>query len=65
MKILDLVEELLKVHAREGNLEVTCTASTLPDSQKPLSDAFESTVENLHVTNSNNFGKHVRILWQC
>lgn len=66
MKISKMIEELQRLQERHGDLEVTCTAAYKPDeNDKAFPDVFESTAETLHVTNSNNFGKHVRVLWQC
>jgi hypothetical protein len=65
MKIDKLIEELKRVRKEEGNIEVTCTGSTLRDSlpgQLP-GDVFETTVENLIVSKNHPVhGKAIR-LW--
>jgi len=75
MKIDDIIEELLKVKA-EGNIEVTCTGSTLADGymygrdadlkefmkDSRHSDIFETTVENAIVHDHPTIGRVVR-LW--
>jgi hypothetical protein len=73
MKISTLIERLNEVMEREGDLEVTCTHSTIPDghdrhlkeaSHQAFADAIETTVENLVTTNTmpDVFGpKHVRV----
>jgi hypothetical protein len=63
MNIDDLILELEKTKEQYGNIEVTCTATLLPDCplDKPLPDVFESTVENLRVKNTRNLGLRVRL----
>lgn len=48
MKISELRKELAKAMKEHGDIEVTCTHSTLPEGYNGLADAFETTVENLH-----------------
>lgn len=69
MKIDKVIEELKRVKKEHGNIEVTCTGSTLPDDNGnsfglPVrGDVFETTVENLIVnTKHPRHGKAVR-LW--
>ena len=67
MKISNMIAQLEAIKAREGDLECTCTGSFLPDqngAKNIIPDSFESTVESFQVTNSNNFGKHLRIDWR-
>lgn len=48
MKIKDLIKQLQTVQAEYGNIEVTCTGSTLPDDHAgPIPDVYETTVETL------------------
>lgn len=49
MKISELIDQLERTREREGDIEVTCTGSTLPDDSRPtgLSDVFETTVETI------------------
>ena len=65
MKISAMIQQLQQIQNQHGDLEVTVTGSFAEESQKPFSDCFDSTAETLHITDSNGFGKHVRILWQC
>ncbi len=63
MKISELIEQLQAVKKREGNIEVTCTGSFLPDQFCPLPDVFETTVENLTVgTWKRGAGKDAEII---
>lgn len=48
MKIDRLIEELKRIKKEKGNIEVTCTHSTLPEGYNAPADSFETTVENLH-----------------
>lgn len=63
MKILDLIEQLLAVRASEGNIEVTCTGSTLEDGHGgAIPDVFETTVGHLgEVSDHETFGRRVRL----
>ena len=63
MRIDDLIAELEEVKKRHGNIEVTCTASTLPEGDTNMgANVFESTVENLQVHDHKTIGKCVH-LW--
>ncbi len=65
MKIDEVMAELRRVRKDHGNIEVTCTGSTLCDSDGPLykSGVFETTVENIIVnTQHPKHGKAAR-LW--
>lgn len=60
MQIEQLIEELLEIKKQHGNIEVTCTGSTLQDDGL---DVFETTVEALVVNEKHPVhGKAVR-LW--
>ena len=65
MRIKQLIVELEELLKKEGNIEVTCTASSLNESLETtcLPDVWESTVENLIVRASDDvFGeKRVRL----
>lgn len=64
MKISTLIEELSKALEKEGDIEVTCTASSLGDDIETtaLPDVWESTVEHLVVREGGTFGgKRVRL----
>ncbi len=67
MRISRLIEELAKTMSKHGDIEVTCTASVLKDDttcdgdNAYLPDVWESTVENLIITNNEKFGKRVRL----
>ncbi len=62
MRISDVVEELLRVKDTEGDIEVTCTGSTLPDGHGgPIPDVFETTVENFIVSDHPMIGRCVRV----
>lgn len=62
MKISSLVAELLKIMEREGDINVTCTGSSLDDNHGgPVPDVFETTVENLVVGKHPTIGKRVRL----
>ncbi len=64
MKISALIEELRKTMAKEGDVEVTCTATSLEDDIETtaLPDAWESTVEHLVMREGGAFGsKRVRL----
>jgi hypothetical protein len=62
MKIDHLVETLLQIRKIEGNIDVTCTGSTLPDDYGGVvPDVFESTVENLIVGDHKKIGRRVRL----
>ena len=67
MKIDRLIEELRRVRNEHGNIEVTCTGSTLPDQDPNMTCGtplvFETTVENAIVNEKHpRHGKAVR-LW--
>ena len=64
MKIDKFIEELQRIRKIEGNIEVTCTGSTLHDSPPRTlpGDVFETTAENLIVNHNHPVhGKAVRI----
>ena len=62
MKISELVEQLKDIKQREGDIEVSCTGSTLPDDHGgPIPDVFETTVENLIVGDHKTIGRRVRL----
>jgi len=62
MKISELMKELKKMQENVGDVEVTCTASLLPDGYGGvIPDVFESTVENLRLEANVAFRTHVRI----
>jgi len=63
MRISKVIERLSDILEREGDIETTCTASTLEDDHGgPIPDVFESTVENFVVGENPKFGgKKVRI----
>ncbi len=68
MKISEIIKELSIIQSKEGDIEVTCTASLLHDGfaekNSPIPDVFESTVETLIVKESPDgaFGsKRVRL----
>lgn len=65
MKISELIRQLDAIKQTEGDIEVTCTGSTLPDGHGKLGtmpDVFETTVENLIVGDHSTIGRKVR-LW--
>jgi hypothetical protein len=67
MKIDQLIEELRRVRKEHGNIEVTCTGSTLPDQDSNMTcgvpNVFETTVETVRVNEQHpRHGKAVR-LW--
>ncbi len=51
MRISRLIEELQNIKEKHGDIEVTCTGSSLRDSKhnEPLPNVFESTVETFRV----------------
>jgi hypothetical protein len=71
MKISRLIEQLENIKKAQGDIEVTCTGSLLPDgysasfgdvSEVGPSDIFETTVENIVVRNdSSDLGHRVRL----
>jgi len=70
MLISQLIKELQYRMQGLGDVEVTCTGTTLSEnteeSNNPIPAVFESTVESTMVTegeNGNLNGKRVRILW--
>lgn len=63
MKISALIKELREIKKREGDIEVTCTGSFLRDDHARIPDVFETTVENLIVTNGGNFNEKRVRLW--
>jgi len=67
MKIDRLIEELRRIREAHGNIEVTCTVSTMPDQDPNMTcgipNVYETTVENLIVAEQHpRHGKAVR-LW--
>jgi hypothetical protein len=67
MKIDQVIEELRSVRKEHGNIEVTCTGSTLPDQDPNMTcgvpNVFETTVETVRVNEQHSrHGKAVR-LW--
>lgn len=69
MRISKLIEQLVRVKEKHGDIEVTCTASTDPEetSGHPqlTGGPFESTVESLHIQNPSEQWKEkrVRLYW--
>ncbi len=64
MKISQLIAQLEATLEREGNLEVTCTGSTLEDNHGgAIPDVYETTVETLVVKTDGDLGKRVRLYW--
>lgn len=68
VRIDDVIEKLQAIRKAEGNIEVTCTAATLPDgySVKNLPDfpdVYESTVESFQLLTEpkGNLEKRVRL----
>lgn len=63
MIISKLVEQLLAIKEKEGDIEVTCTGSGSPDDgdEAILPKVFETTVENLQVGEHTKIGKRVRL----
>lgn len=63
MKIDQLIEELRRVRKEHGNIEVTCTGSTLKDGSGVGGlDVFETTVEKIIVNEKHpTHGKAARI----
>ena len=73
MKISQLISELKAKQEIEGDIEVTCTGTTLQDdhcsiiegsplgTRSVIPDVFETTVENLIVGSHPNIGPCVRI----
>lgn len=62
MFIDDVIEELLRIRKAEGNIQVTCTGSFLPDGHGGAIPAvFETTVENFQVGEHPTIGKRVRL----
>lgn len=62
MKISTLVQQLLELKKVQGDIEVTCTGSTLEDGHGgPIPDVFETTVETLVVGNHPTIGERVRL----
>lgn len=65
MIISKLQEELERIRQKEGDIEVTCTGSLLPDGECRecgKGDVFETTLENLIVNrNHPRHGKAVRV----
>ncbi|XOU94939.1 MAG: hypothetical protein ACNFW9_02615 [Candidatus Kerfeldbacteria bacterium] len=63
MKISEVIEKLTQIQDQEGDIEVTCTGSTLPDGHGGVvPDVFESTAENFQVGDHKTIGKRVRII---
>lgn len=63
MKISELVDQLQQVLERYGDIEVTCTGSDLEEGPPLTSSTFETTVENLVVTDGGIFGGTRVRLW--
>jgi hypothetical protein len=61
MKISALIKELQQTKAKHGDIEVTCTGTTLGDQDKPIPDVFETTVENLVIRKDGELGLRVRL----
>jgi hypothetical protein len=65
MKISDLIERLQDIMGEEGDIEVTCTGSTLPDDHGKrgliVGDVFETTVENLIVRQDDKYEGRKRV----
>lgn len=62
MKISMVIAELLRIKDVEGDIETTCTGSTLEDNHGgAIPDVFETTVENLIVGEHPTIGKRVRL----
>jgi len=62
MLLSKLIIKLQETFDREGEMETTCTGSTLPDGHGgPIPDVFESTVETLVVGEHPTIGKRVRL----
>ena len=64
MNISKLIDQLEEVRSEFGDIEVTCTGSTLPDGHGwPIPDVFESTVERVFVVedDNNRLGTRVRL----
>lgn len=58
MLISELIRELQKVRSKEGDIEVTCTASTLNDGHGGgIPDVCESTVETLVIVKGAPLGR--------
>jgi len=66
MKISKLVRALKTMQNKHGDVEVTCTGSSLPDWErqrgKGLPDVFETTVEKLEFRSQGDLAERVR-LW--
>jgi len=61
MIISQLIKELQQMKQLYGDVQVTCTASTLPDGHGgPVSDVYESTVENL-ILRIDSAGYRIRL----
>jgi hypothetical protein len=58
MRILSAIEELQRLYEREGNIEITLTASSLPDGHSQsggvIPDVYESTFENIKVLQADD-----------
>jgi len=63
MTISELIAQLQVVIVAEGNIEVTCTGSALPDGYPggALPDIFETTVETLKIGDHPTIGRSVRL----
>jgi hypothetical protein len=62
MKISELISKLKKLKEVEGDIEVTCTGSYLPDGYGgPVPDVFETTVVDLTTGTNPKIGKKVRL----
>ena len=63
MIISQLIKELQQMKQLYGDVQVTCTASSLPDNHGgPIPDVYESTVENIILRQSNGMaGIRIRL----
>lgn len=62
MKISELIVRLQLLQRQNGDIEVTCTGSTLEDGHGgAIPDVYETTVENLIVRSEGPLGKRVRL----
>lgn len=64
MKISAAIQELQRLMAVEGDIELTCTATILSDEDpKSLPDVWESTADTFIVRNDGPLGHRVRVYW--
>lgn len=64
MKISRMIQELQDIKEKHGDIELTMTATLLPENNKPGSDVFASTVETIKVKKDDIFGVHAKLFWQ-